>query len=63
MPQRRRQTFFPGPLGLLAGQESLPAVILRCASVLSDAASIAPGPWIAIEAAMGAVLETNPKEE
>jgi hypothetical protein len=50
-------------LGLLAGQESLPAVILRCASVLSDAASIAPGPWIAIEAAMGAVLETNPKEE
>ncbi|OPF90481.1 hypothetical protein D4Q71_18960 [Rhodopseudomonas palustris] len=57
-----RPTFFPGPVGLLAGQESLPTDILRCAAALKGAASIASGPLITIEAAMGAVLEIASKE-
>jgi hypothetical protein len=49
-------------VGLLAGQESLPTDILRCAAALTGAASIASGPLITIEAAMGAVLEITSKE-
>ncbi|MFT6569927.1 MAG: hypothetical protein ACJAWY_001636 [Sphingomonas echinoides] len=49
-------------MGLLAGQESLPTDILRCAATLKGAASIASGPLITIEAAMGAVLEIASKE-
>ena len=45
-----------------AGQESLPAAILRCASALAGAASIAFGFQIAIEAAVVAELE-NSKEK
>jgi uncharacterized protein (DUF736 family) len=39
----------------LARQESSPAAILRCAAGLKAASPIAPGLWIAIEAAIGAV--------
>jgi len=57
MPQWRPVNFLPlpAPPSFLARQESRPAAILRCASGLTAASSIASGRSIAIEAAMGAV--------
>jgi len=56
------ETFFPWALPIpRAGQESLPAAILRCAAA-QGAASTAFGFQIAIEAAVVAELET-PKEK
>ena len=57
------ETFFPWALPIpRAGQESLSAAILRCASARVGAASIAFGFQIAIEAAVVAELE-NSKEK
>jgi uncharacterized protein (DUF736 family) len=53
MPQQRVSTFFPcrpGP-SFLAQQETRSCAVLRVAAVASDAASVAPGLLIAIEAA------------
>ncbi|SDN40145.1 hypothetical protein [Afipia sp. GAS231] len=52
----------PGLRPFLAGQESLTAAILRCATAPVGAASIAFGFQIAIEAAVVAELE-NSKEK
>ncbi len=52
----------PGLRPFLAGQESLPAAILRYAAAQTGAASIAFGFQIAIEAAVVAELE-NSKEK
>ncbi len=56
------ETFFPWALPIpRAGQESLTAAILRCATARAGAASIAFGFQIAIEAAVVAELETKEK--
>ena len=54
MRQRRLRDFLPLPAAppFLAKQQSRFGAVLRCAAVASDAASIASGPPIAIEAAM-----------
>jgi uncharacterized protein (DUF736 family) len=54
MPQRRLRDFLPLSAAppFLAKQQSRFGAVLRCAAVASDAASIASGPPIAIEAAM-----------
>ena len=57
------ETFFPWASPIpRAGQERLPAAILRCAAAQTGAASIAFGFQIAIEAAVVAELE-NSKEK
>jgi hypothetical protein len=53
----------PGLCPFLARQESLTAAILRCAAALTDAASIAFGFQIAIEAAVVAGSETARRSE
>jgi uncharacterized protein (DUF736 family) len=62
MRQRRRHDFLPLPAApsFLANQQSRSGAILRCAAVASDAASIASGPPIAIEAA---VVRARSREE
>jgi hypothetical protein len=56
------ETFFPWASPIpRAGQESLTAAILRCATARAGAASIAFGFQIAIEAAVVAELETKEK--
>ncbi|MDB5605925.1 MAG: hypothetical protein JWP25_2825 [Bradyrhizobium sp.] len=56
------ETFFRWALPIpRAGQESLTAAILRCATARVDAASIVFGFQIAIEAAVVAELETKEK--
>jgi uncharacterized protein (DUF736 family) len=51
-PQCRRATFFPWASPIPREARKLPGGILRCASVLKDAASIVSGPSVAIETAM-----------